>query len=131
MTRELIEPKGLPATKGPYSQVAVGRGERLVFISGQVPLDAQGRLVGAGDVAAQTNQVMSNVKAAMEAAGGGMDDICKITIFVVGLDQGALKAIAQARQEFFKNGYPASSLVEVKRLVSPDWLIEIEALAVI
>ena len=116
---------------GPYSQVAVGRGRMMVFISGQVPQKADGSLAGAGDIQAQTRQVLANLKTAVEAAGGTVSDICKITIFMVALDEPAYQAVAEARREFFGTECPASTMVEVKRLASADWLLEIEAYAVI
>jgi reactive intermediate/imine deaminase len=131
MARKIITPGILPQTMGPYSHCVVGEGSKLVFISGQVPQDANGQLVGRGDIAAQTRQVLANIRAAIEAAGGTVRDINKITIFMVELDAAAYAAVAQARREFFQGEYPASTLVQVKSLASPDWLIEIEAYAVI
>jgi len=131
MARKVIHPKSLPKTMGPYSHCVVGVGKQLVFISGQVSQDAKGNLVGRGDIEAQTRQVLANLKIAVESAGGSVGDICKITIFVVGLDEAAYGAIGRARREFFGKEFPASTMVEIKRLASPDWLIEIEAYAVI
>jgi len=131
MARKIIVTGQLPQTMGPYSHCVVGEGSKLVFISGQVPQDADGQLVGRGDIAAQTRQVLANIRSAIEAAGGTIGDINKITIFMVELDAAAYGAVAQARREFFRGEYPASTLVQVKSLASPDWLIEIEAYAVI
>jgi enamine deaminase RidA (YjgF/YER057c/UK114 family) len=116
---------------GPYSHCTLGEGTKWVFIAGQVPQDEKGGLVGKGDVEVQARQVLSNLQRAVEAAGGTVEDICKITIFAVGLDGAAYEAIARIRKDFFAGNYPASTLVEVKRLASPDWLIEIEGYAVI
>ena len=116
---------------GPYSQCVIGEGDRMVFISGQVPEDSQGNIVGAGDIGAQTRQVLANIKLAVEAAGGQISDICKLTILVAGLDAPAYATVARAREKFFGGNYPSSTLMEVSRLASPDWLIEIEAYAVI
>lgn len=131
MARKVIIPEHLPQTMGPYSHCVVGEGSKLVFISGQVPQDANGRLVGRGDIAAQARQVLANIRIAVEAAGGTVQDINKITIFLVELDPAAYAAVAQARRDFFQGEYPASTLVQVQALASPDWLIEIEAYAVI
>ena len=131
MAKKVIHPKGLPKTMGPYSHCALGEGSKFVFIAGQVPQDEKGKLVGPADMEAQTRQVLANLKKVVEAAGGSVDDICKITIFVVGLDEASYGLIAQARREFFGGEFPASTMVEVKRLASPDWLIEIEGYAVI
>lgn len=131
MPKKVMSPQGLPKTMGPYSQCTVGEGAKWVFIAGQVPQDAKGKLVGKGDIVAQTAQVLSNLRTAVEAAGGTVADICKITIFLTALDDEAYRSVAEARRKFFGGDYPASTLVEVKRLASPDWLIEIEAFAVI
>jgi len=131
MARKVIYPQGLPKTMGPYSHCVVSEGSKLVFIAGQVPQDEKGNLVGQGNTALQTRQVLANIKKAVEAAGGSIADICKITIFVVGLDEPSYGVIAQVRRDFFGGEFPASTMVEVKRLASPDWLIEIEAYAVL
>ena len=98
MARKVIIPEHLPQTMGPYSHCVVGEGSKLVFISGQVPQDANGRLVGRGDIAAQARQVLANIRIAVEAAGGTVQDINKITIFLVELDPAAYAAVAQARR---------------------------------
>jgi reactive intermediate/imine deaminase len=131
MAKKVIHPQGLPKPMGPYSHCVVGDGTKFVFIAGQVALDENGALVGKGDIEAQTRQVLSNLKKALEAAGGTVADICKITIFVVALDKAAYGVIAQIRRELFGTEFPASTMVEVKSLASPDWLIEVEAYAVI
>lgn len=131
MARKIVDPRQLPKPMGPYSHFAVAEGSKLVFISGQVPQDANGQLVGKGDIAAQTRQVLANIQAAVEASGGTIHYIKKLTVFMVELDPAAYAAVAEARREFFQGEYPASTLVQVKALASPDWLIDIEACAVI
>ena len=131
MPKRIVPVDGLPKTMGPYSQCVAGEGRQVIFISGQVPEDRQGNIVGGGDIAAQTRQVLANIKLAVEAAGGKIADICKITILVVGLDAQAYETVARERRTFFGGDYPASTLMEVLRLASPDWRIEIEAYAVI
>jgi enamine deaminase RidA (YjgF/YER057c/UK114 family) len=131
MTRETFNPPGLPQPIGPYAQCAAGSGSRTIFVSGQVPQEAEGRLVGRDDVMAQVRQVLANVGTAVKAAGGGVADICKITVFLVDLDEKTLAAVARARREFFGGDFPASTLVQVKGLASPDWKVEIEAYAVV
>ena len=101
----------------------------LIFVSGQVPLDETGAVVGAGDVVAQTRQVFRNLGAVLEAAGATFADVVKLTFFV--RDIGAIGAIRAIRDEFVDTGDPpASSLVEVSRLFMPELLIEVEAVAV-
>jgi enamine deaminase RidA (YjgF/YER057c/UK114 family) len=102
----------------------------LIFVSGQVSVDADGSLVGEGDVYAQAAQCLSNVEAALSAAGGTRADITKITAFLINSEDYA--GYAKARLEFFTGDPgPASSTVFIKGLVSPSYLIEIEAFAVV
>lgn len=131
MARDTFNPQGLPRPVGPYAHCAIGTGQKMIFVSGQVPQDAEGRLVGRNDILAQVRQVLANIRMAVEAAGGGVADICKITIFLVELDEKVYAAVAQARREFFGGDFPASTLVQVKGLASPDWKVEIEAYAVV
>jgi reactive intermediate/imine deaminase len=101
----------------------------MVFVSGQVARGLDGQVVGKGDVAAQTRKVLENMAAVLSESGATMDDVVKVTVFVTNLEE-HFSAIHQVRGEFFKEDYPASTLVEVKSLVHPDMLIEIEAIAV-
>ena len=105
------------------------RAGNLVFSSGQVSVDADGNLVGRGDAAAQAEQCLRNVEAALAAAGATMDDVTKITTFLVNSED--YPAYAAARLRTFPENGPASSTVMIKALVSPDYLIEIEAIAAI
>jgi len=123
MVKEIIEPRGVPRPMGPYSQAVVTTGGKLAFISGQVPEDALGNLVGKGDIEAQTRQVLTNLKTMVWEAGGTVADIVKITVFMVEITPSSYETVARLRREFFVDGYPASTMVEVKRLASPDWLI--------
>jgi reactive intermediate/imine deaminase len=101
----------------------------LLFISGQVPLDANGAVVGVDDMAEQTRQVFRNIGAVLEAAGATFSDVVKLTLFV--RDINAIAAIRAARDEFIDTANPpASTLVEVSRLFRSDVLVEIEAVAV-
>ena len=100
-----------------------------VFVSGQVSTDANGELVGAGDAGAQSEQCFKNVEAALTAAGAGWDDVAKITCFLVNVAD--YPAYAAARQRLFPQNGPASSTVIVSALVRPEYLVEIEAYAVI
>ncbi len=100
----------------------------LVFVSGQVSVDASGNLVGEGDCETQAEQVLNNVEAALKAAGATMSDVAKITAFLI--DSNDYPAYASVRSRRFLMPGPASSTVFVKGLVSPRYLIEIEAIAV-
>jgi len=125
---QLSNPSSIHAPLG-YSHLAVVTGGELIIIAGQVPMDAKGRLVGAGDFAAQTAQVFRNVLAALEAAGAGPRSLVKITTFVTDITQ--IAAFREIRDQFLDPAHqPASTLVQVARLVRPEWMIEIEAVAV-
>ena len=102
---------------------------RVLHISGHTAQDAEGNTVGVGDIQAQTRQVLENIKRVLDSVGGAMSDIAKVTVFVA--DMSMLDEIHKVRSEFFDPPYPASSLVEVSGFVRPEYLIEIEAIAVI
>ncbi|MGW0910076.1 RidA family protein [Streptomyces sp. NPDC002853] len=121
-------PEGVfPATA--YTHVVMGTG-RFVAISGQLPLDQDGELVGEGDPAAQARQVFDNLRRCLLAAGGGFDDVVKLTYYVT--DMAHMPAIRAARDVHMDAArLPASSAVQVAGLVSPRFLMEIEAYAVL
>src|SRR5437660_11908742 len=102
---------------------------RLVFISGMTSRRADGTIAGVGDVEAQTRQVCENLKAAVEAAGGTMDDICRVDVYVRNMEH--FDAIHKVRRQYFKAPAPASTMVEICKMTSPDYLIEINAIAVL
>ncbi|RJQ79484.1 RidA family protein [Pseudonocardiaceae bacterium YIM PH 21723] len=122
------QPAGLPPTVG-YSHAVSATGT-LIVISGQVPLDENGVLVGEHDPEEQIRQVFRNVRAALAAANAGMEHLIKITIFVT--DLADLAAFRRVRDEFVDTARPpASSLVQVSGLVDPRFRIEVEGLAVL
>ncbi|MBO2454698.1 RidA family protein [Actinomadura barringtoniae] len=125
-----MDPPGLALGPG-YSHVVVADAPgRLVAVSGQIALDAGGQLVGVGDLAAQTRQVLANLHAALAAAGADWDHVVKIGYYLTDVTQVAV--MRAARDEIVPAAFaPASTLVEVSRLVRPDLLVEIDALAVI
>lgn len=105
------------------------RAGNMVFVSGQVSVDAEGNLVGEGDAHAQSVQCLNNVEQALKAAGATRADVTKITAFLVNPED--YPAYAEARLDFFGNPGPASSTVFISGLVSPGYLVEIEAIAVL
>lgn len=127
---EYLAPTGLLLNPA-FSQVVVAGGARTIYVSGQVAVDETGALVGGGDLAAQTTQVMRNVGLALAAAGAGYEHIVKITTYVVNYTPEMRPVISKARGAFFAGRPPpASTLVGVSALAAPEWLIEIEAVAV-
>jgi 2-iminobutanoate/2-iminopropanoate deaminase len=101
----------------------------LLFVSGCVPVDPEGRLVGGEDVVAQARQTFANMAAVLEAGGSSFADVAKVTVFLTDVDD--RPKINPVRQEFFGDARPASTLVEVRRLAVPGARIEVEAVAVV
>jgi enamine deaminase RidA (YjgF/YER057c/UK114 family) len=130
MTLECINPEDLPAPST-YTHVVVATGSRLVFVAGQEPEDEHGNLVGADDLAVQARQVFANVGRALAAAGALPQDVAKITIFVVGYRREYLTVIEQGRVALFGDHKPADTIVGVEALSRPEYLIEVEATAVV
>lgn len=124
----LINPDTIHAPTG-YSHVAEVSGGKIVFIAGQVAVDKAGNTVGIGDMRAQAEQVFQNLKAAVEAVGGTLDSLVKITAFVVDMSQ--LGAVREARSKYFGDDPPASTALGVTALARPEFLIEIEGIAVV
>jgi reactive intermediate/imine deaminase len=126
--RRFLSPDTLPRPFG-YSHVVDVPAGRIVFLSGQVPLDVAGNLVGEGDFAAQVRQVFENLTAALAAAGAAWSDVVKLNYFV--RDIGEVAELRAIRDEYVDTEHPpASTLVEVSRLFRDDVLVEIEAVAV-
>ena len=122
-----VNPPELSSPPG-YSHVAEVRGGRLVYISGQIALDAQGKLVGKGNFEAQADQVFRNLGLALASVGCTARNVVKFTVFM--RDAKDLAAYRRARDRFMGEGpRPASTLVEVSKLASEDFLIEVEAVA--
>jgi reactive intermediate/imine deaminase len=121
-----IRPEGAPPVNG-YSH-AVSFAGPMLMVSGQVPLDAEGRLVGYDDCASQTRQVFRNIELILQSAGASMADVVKLTVFLTNMaDLAAFRAV---RDEFVDVARPpASSLVQVSGLVHPAFRVEIEAIA--
>jgi 2-iminobutanoate/2-iminopropanoate deaminase len=130
MSKQQIRSDKLALPSGVFSHATMieARG-RLLFISGMVARRADGSIAGVGDIEAQTRQVCENLKAAVEAAGGSMDDICRVDVYIRNMEQFA--AIHKVRREYFREPLPASTMVEATKMTHPDYLIEINAIAVI
>jgi 2-iminobutanoate/2-iminopropanoate deaminase len=131
MVRSQISNPSLPEPMrgGAYSSGVEAPSGRTIYVSGQVSLDAEGNVVGEGNVKLQTETVLEHVKTVVEEAGGGMEDIVKVTVFIT--DMGLYDEIHEVRRRYFEEPFPASSMVEVSALIDPRLLIEIEAVAVV
>ena len=115
---------------GNFSQATMVEAQgRLVFISGMTSRRPDGTIAGVGDIKAQTKQVCENIKSAVEAAGGTLDHVCRVDVYVRNMEH--FEAIHEVRRQYFRPPLPASTMVEVTKMVSPDYLIEINAIAVI
>lgn len=119
---------GKPSGHFSHATVVEARG-RLVFVSGMLAKGADGKIVGVGDITAQTRQVCENLKSAMEAAGGTLADICRVDVFVRNMEH--FDAIHAVRRQYWPSNPPASTMVETPKMTTPDALIEISAIAVV
>ncbi len=127
---EHIRPASM-ANSPAYTHVVAARGARTLYISGQVAQDGDGKLVGEGDLAAQTEQVMKNLETALAAAGASFTDVVKITTFIVDYQPEHRAIVGEVRARYLPtDNPPASTLVGISALALPGWLIEIEATAV-
>jgi enamine deaminase RidA (YjgF/YER057c/UK114 family) len=127
LTRIPAPDKVAPATA--YTHVVMGTG-RFVAVSGQLALDEDGKLVGEGDPAAQAHQVFENLRRCLASAGATFDDVVKLTYFVT--DMAYMPAVRAARAAHIPDDrLPAASAVQVAALVRPEFLMEIEAFAVL
>jgi len=124
---EFIEVPAIAPPSGSYSHAVVGSG-RLVHVAGQVGVDAEGRVVGA-DPESQARQAFHNLEAVLAASGAGFDSVLKLTAFLT--DRSQVAALAAARAELVSAPFPASTVVVVAQLLDPEWLLEIEAVAVV
>ena len=130
MKKQQVRSSKLREPSGHFSQaIAIEAKGKMVFISGMTARRADGTIAGIGDIEAQTRQVCENLKSAVEAAGGTMDDICRVDVYVRNMEH--FEKIHKVRREYFGSPPPASTMVEVTKMTSPEYLIEINAIAVI
>lgn len=128
--KQQITTDKLAVPNGHFSQATTieARG-KLVFISGMTARTRDGSIAGIGDIETQTRQVCDNVQAAVEAAGGTLDDVVRVDVYVRNIDH--FPIIHKVRREYFKEPVPASTMVEVPKMVSHEYLIEMSAIAVL
>ncbi len=123
-----MERRELGTRSGSFAKaIAIQGAGRMVFVSGCVADDSRGGVVGKGDVEAQSRQAFSNMAALLAEAGGSLANVVKLTCFIVPMAD--YRSYTKVRQELFAPDFPASSTVGVNALASPDYLIEIEAVA--
>ena len=128
--KQAINPREVaPPLKGHYSNCVRVTAGPLLFIAGQIAIDANGRIIGAGDLRAQATQVLENIRASLRANGADMDDVLNVTVYV--MDISAFHDIADIRLKYFPKDGPASAIVEVSRLALPELMIEIAAIAAV
>jgi reactive intermediate/imine deaminase len=129
-SKQQVQTGRIRQPSGHFSQaIAIEAKGRLVFLSGMTARRPDGTIAGVGDIEAQTRQVCENLKSAIEAAGGTLDDICRVDVYVRNMEH--FESIHRVRREYFKAPAPASTMVEVAKLASPEYLIEINAIAVV
>ena len=129
MNKKVIETEKVKIAVPTYSLGFEVKGGTLTVLAGCLAFDSEGNLVGKGDIEAQTRQICENMKAVLEAAGGSMDNIIKLTNYFTNRDD--LIPSTKVRVQYFKKPYPASTAVIVSGLLHEDCLLEIEALAVL
>lgn len=128
--KQQIHTDRLAKPNGHFSQATTIEAKgKLVFISGMTARTADGSVAGIGNVEVQTRQVCENLKAAVEAAGGSLDDICRVDVYVRNIEH--FPIIHKVRAEYFQAPVPASTMVEVAKMVNAEYLIEISAIAVL
>ncbi|ROL58436.1 RidA family protein [Bacteroidetes/Chlorobi group bacterium Naka2016] len=124
--KQLIFTENAPKPIGPYSQGVIAQG-KFIFVSGQIPLDLYGNIVG-DDIKAQTRQVILNIKAILESVGATLSNVVKTTVYLS--DMNNFAAMNEVYDEYFKESKPARAAFQVARLPK-DVLVEIEAIAVL
>ena len=127
--QEIVSDK-LAEPNGHFAQATITEATgRMLFISGMTARNVEGGITGVGDISAQTHQVCQNLQAAVEQAGGTLDDIVRVDVYVTDIRH--FDAIHAVRRQYFTGVAPASTMVEVSKFVKPEYLIEINAIAVI
>ncbi len=126
MAKQLIDSEKVRPVAAYSTGWKVSNGH-LIMLAGQVATDAEGRTVGGSDIKIQARRVYENIRAALEAAGAGMEDVIRLTVYLT--DQASIPGSMEARREWFSPPYPASTLLIVSGLAKPEWLIEIDAVA--
>jgi len=131
MQKQFLNPPALNPTNG-FTHVVTATGGKTIYVSGQVSVNQKAEVVGKGDLRAQVEHTFENLKVALAAAGATFNDVVKITYYVVDLKPEHVPHIREVRRKYLNMEHPpASTLVGVAALVVPDWLVEIELVAVV
>jgi 2-iminobutanoate/2-iminopropanoate deaminase len=125
--KKTIQPQSLWNPQSRYAQGIVIEPRRILFIAGQTAVDRAGKIVGEGNIEAQTAMILQNIKTIVEEAGGSLKDLVSTTSYVTGTEH--LSGFYKARREFFKEALPTSTTVVVKGLARSEYLVEIQAIA--
>ena len=128
MPKNIIRTELAPPPLGDYSQAWAVTGAKLIFVAGQVSVDGKGNSNGTGDIALQKRTVLENVKIVLEGAGAGLRDVIKLNTYVTDIAEFRTKT-REIRREYFPQDFPTHTLVEVKSLARPEFMVEIEAVA--
>jgi enamine deaminase RidA (YjgF/YER057c/UK114 family) len=130
MPKEQLSTDKLREPSGVFSHATtIEATGKIVFVSGMTARRPDGSIAGIGDITVQTRQVIENIKSALEEAGGTLDDVCRVDVYVRNMEH--FDEIHAVRREYFKPPLPASTMVEITKMTSPDYLIEINAIAVL
>jgi 2-iminobutanoate/2-iminopropanoate deaminase len=129
MANKGIQPKSLNDPRPRYTHGILAEGGKLLFIAGQTASDKEGNVVGKGDIEAQTHQVYKNLTAVLQEAGGSLDNLVMTTTYIV--DRKYREGYNKVRMQYYKQHPPTSTLVIITGLAHPDYLIEINGIAVL
>jgi 2-iminobutanoate/2-iminopropanoate deaminase len=129
MATKVIQPKSLNDPRPRYSQGILAEGGKVLFVAGQTASDKDNNVVGKGDIEAQTEQVFKNLRAVLEEAGGTLDNLVMTTTYIT--DRKYREGYNKVRMKQYKQGAPTSTLVIITGLAHPDYLIEINGIAVL
>ncbi len=127
--KKVIQPKTLPDPRPRYTQALLTKPGKLLFVAGQTAVDEKGKVVGKGNIEAQATQVFENLKAVLKEAGGSFDNLVKTTTYIT--DIKFREGYNRVRLNYYKKNSPTSTLVVVKGLAHKDYMIEIEAIALL
>lgn len=130
MPKEVIRTDLAPQPRGDYSQAWAMTGTKLIFLASQVPIDMNGNPVGVGDIAPQIRTVFENVKRVLDGAGAELRDVIKLNIYSTNTAEFRQKN-REIRREYFPQDFPASTLVEIKSMAHPEFMVEIETIAAV